>query len=163
MIQWQAETYFLNCYAISVQINMSILLGRWWVGSHAADHSTMSIGRQHLDQGQDSVQKIRAVLRFLLSSLGDYQPCQHSLPVQDLRPVDRYMLHLLHAHAEKVCSVSGKPLPSSLAHPWPEDLYVICPFHSHSQLRYLPLLLLLPNSVTLHTCSQILSSSHLLP
>lgn len=75
---------------------------RWWVGSHAADHSTMSIGRQHLEQGKDSVQKIRAVLRFLLSSLGDYQPCHHSLPVSDLRPIDRYMLHLLHGHTQKV-------------------------------------------------------------
>ncbi|KAG0722718.1 Isoleucine--tRNA ligase, mitochondrial [Chionoecetes opilio] len=75
---------------------------RWWVGSHAADHSTMTIGQQHLEQGRDSVQKLRAVLRFLLASLQDYQPCQHSLPVQDLRPIDRYMLHLLHAHIQKV-------------------------------------------------------------
>uniref|UniRef100_A0A0P4W8B8 isoleucine--tRNA ligase n=1 Tax=Scylla olivacea TaxID=85551 RepID=A0A0P4W8B8_SCYOL len=75
---------------------------RWWVGSHAADHSTMSIGQQHLEQGRDSVQKIRAVLRFLLGSVRDYQPCQHSLPVQDLRPIDRYMLHLLHGHIQKI-------------------------------------------------------------
>lgn len=91
---------------INVQISINVLWDRWWVGNHAADHSTMSIGRQHLEQGKDSVQKIRAVLRFLLSSLGDYQPCQHSLPVPDLRPIDRYMLHLLHGHTQKVCSVS---------------------------------------------------------
>ena len=68
----------------------------------------MSIGKQYLDQGRDNLQKIRATLRFLLASLGDYQPCHHSLPVQDLRPIDRYMLHLLHAHIQKVVSLSDQ-------------------------------------------------------
>ncbi|XP_042224774.1 isoleucine--tRNA ligase, mitochondrial-like isoform X2 [Homarus americanus] len=75
---------------------------RWWVASHSTNHANMTIGKRILDQSKESVQKVRAVLRFLLASLGDYNPCEHSLPVADLRPVDQYMLHLIHEHTEKI-------------------------------------------------------------
>ncbi|XP_042858858.1 isoleucine--tRNA ligase, mitochondrial-like [Penaeus japonicus] len=75
---------------------------RWWVASHATNHTNLTVGKNILDQCKESVQKVRAVLRFLLASLGDYQPCEHSLAVADLKPMDQYMLHLLKGHIERV-------------------------------------------------------------
>ncbi|XP_053631589.1 isoleucine--tRNA ligase, mitochondrial isoform X2 [Cherax quadricarinatus] len=75
---------------------------KWWVASHSTNHANMTIGKQILDQSKESVQKVRAVLRFLLASLGDYNPCEHSLPVSDLKPLDQYMLHLLYGHIDKI-------------------------------------------------------------
>ncbi|XP_066952788.1 isoleucine--tRNA ligase, mitochondrial isoform X1 [Macrobrachium rosenbergii] len=75
---------------------------RWWVAGHVTNTSMVKVGKNILDSCSKQVQKVRLTLRFLLSALGDYQPSQHSLPVSALRPVDQYMLHLLHNHTEKV-------------------------------------------------------------
>jgi len=41
----------------------------------------------------DAYRKIRNTLRFLLGNLFDFQQARDALPVEDLRPLDRYMLH----------------------------------------------------------------------
>ncbi|XP_045588344.2 isoleucine--tRNA ligase, mitochondrial isoform X1 [Procambarus clarkii] len=75
---------------------------RWWVAGHSTNHTNMTIGKRILEQSKDNVQKVRAILRYLLATLRDYDPSEHSLPVLDLKPLDQYMLHLLFGHIEKV-------------------------------------------------------------
>ncbi|KAK3863972.1 hypothetical protein Pcinc_030300 [Petrolisthes cinctipes] len=77
---------------------------RWWVASRASDNAASRIGARQLGEVQQAVQRVRAVVRYLLGCLsgGQYIPSFHSLPTTDLRPFDRYILHLLHGHVNQV-------------------------------------------------------------
>ena len=43
----------------------------------------------------DVYRKLRGTLRFLLGNLSDFEPLQHSVPLEQLHRVDRYMLKRL--------------------------------------------------------------------
>lgn len=101
-ILWNRIVVSVTGIDIAILSMLKYIFCRWWVASHATNHTNLTVGKNILDQCKESVQKVRAVLRFLLASLGDYQPCEHSLAVADLKPMDQYMLHLLKGHIERV-------------------------------------------------------------
>jgi len=66
---------------------------RLWVA--ATDYSgEMSIGDEILKRVVESYRRIRNTLRFLLANASDFEPAQHSVPVEQLLEIDRYALAL---------------------------------------------------------------------
>jgi isoleucyl-tRNA synthetase len=53
------------------------------------------ISEKILKQLTDAYRRIRNTSRFLLGNLSDFDPAAHTLPVDQLLPIDRYALHSL--------------------------------------------------------------------
>jgi isoleucyl-tRNA synthetase len=66
---------------------------RLWVAS--TDYSgELSISEEILKRVTESYRRIRNTLRFLLANLADYDPEQHTLPVDEWLEIDRYAVAL---------------------------------------------------------------------
>lgn len=65
---------------------------RWWVAAHAAQHTSIAVGSSILDQSRESVQRIRAVLKYLLGIVGKHGTEFPSCLPQNLTHLDRYIL-----------------------------------------------------------------------
>ena len=64
---------------------------RLWVAT--TDYSgELTISDEILKRVVESYRRIRNTLKFLLANLADFDPAQHSLPVEDWLEIDRYML-----------------------------------------------------------------------
>ncbi|BAN35940.1 isoleucyl-tRNA synthetase [Sulfuricella denitrificans skB26] len=64
---------------------------RLWVAS--TDYSgELTISDEILKRVSESYRRIRNTLRFLLSNIADFDPAQHSLPVEEWLEIDRYAL-----------------------------------------------------------------------
>ena len=66
---------------------------RLWVASENYQED-MRISDEILSRLVDAYRKIRNTCRFLLGVLADFDPSQDSVPLAQLRPVDRYAMHL---------------------------------------------------------------------
>jgi len=64
---------------------------RWWAAS--CDYSEdIRISKEILDRSADAYRKIRNTLRFLLGALADFDPAKDAVAVEDLAPLDRWVL-----------------------------------------------------------------------
>lgn len=79
---------------------MFFIYCRWWVAQHSTQH-TVHVGNKVLEDSADTVQKVRAILRFLVGTISNMtivDQQEHSL-----RTLDKYMLHLLWTLNSEVC------------------------------------------------------------
>ncbi|MCM2249637.1 MAG: isoleucine--tRNA ligase [Geothrix sp.] len=64
---------------------------RWWAAS--CDYSEdIRISKEILDRSADAYRKIRNTLRFLLGALADFDPVKNAVPLEDLAPLDQWVL-----------------------------------------------------------------------
>ncbi|WP_018951516.1 isoleucine--tRNA ligase [Thioalkalivibrio sp. AKL12] len=64
---------------------------RLWVA--ATDFSgEMAISKDILDRTADAYRRIRNTTRFLLGNLNGFEPAEHALPLEDLLPLDRWIV-----------------------------------------------------------------------
>ena len=64
---------------------------RLWVAS--TDYSgELTISDEILKRVTESYRRVRNTLRFLLSNIADFEPAQHTLPVEEWLEIDRYAL-----------------------------------------------------------------------
>jgi len=74
---------------------------RLWVG--LSDYSDdVRLSTNLLAGPAESYRKIRNTLRYLLGNTCDFDPVRHSVPVQDMPEMDRYLLHRLQALVAEV-------------------------------------------------------------
>lgn len=74
---------------------------RLWVAS--ADYSKdVLVGKTILAQVSDVYRKLRGTLRFMLGTLDDFKPAEHTVPFDELPALDRYILAKLGDLVEKV-------------------------------------------------------------
>ncbi|XP_064623018.1 isoleucine--tRNA ligase, mitochondrial-like [Lineus longissimus] len=74
---------------------------RWWAARYHTENS-IEIGPTVLEQSNETIYKLRKVLRFLLGNLNDFNLDEHEVGMGDLLPQDQYMLHQLHGFVTKV-------------------------------------------------------------
>uniref|UniRef100_T1IPW0 isoleucine--tRNA ligase n=1 Tax=Strigamia maritima TaxID=126957 RepID=T1IPW0_STRMM len=74
---------------------------RWWVATHVVEHSSVCIKQEILHECSQVVQKIRGVLRYLLSNLSDFDPSKDLISLEKMELIDRYILHLLYEYRQK--------------------------------------------------------------
>ena len=64
---------------------------RLWVSG--VDYSTdVCLGQNIIKQVSETLRKLRNTLRFLIGNLGDFDPNQDAIPIEQLPSIDRYML-----------------------------------------------------------------------
>jgi isoleucyl-tRNA synthetase len=64
---------------------------RLWVS--ISDYTTdIPFGPQILSRTSEAYRKIRNTARFLLANLSDFDPTQHAVPLEQLQPLDRWIL-----------------------------------------------------------------------
>src|SRR5690625_2970161 len=69
---------------------------RLWVA--AADYrQEMNVSDEILKRVADAYRRIRNTARFLLGNLSDFDPDSHTLPFDQLLPLDRYAVALAHS------------------------------------------------------------------
>ncbi|XP_063995593.1 isoleucine--tRNA ligase, mitochondrial [Diachasmimorpha longicaudata] len=74
---------------------------RWWVASHGVQHTQIPITEGIFKESADNVQKIRAVLRFLLGALHEEDSDAGEIKTEYLL-LDRFMLHRLYHFNKEV-------------------------------------------------------------
>ncbi|MDP2829296.1 MAG: isoleucine--tRNA ligase [Sulfuricellaceae bacterium] len=80
---------------------------RLWVA--ATDYSgELTISDEILKRVTESYRRIRNTLRFLLANLADFDPAQHSLPVEEWLEIDRYALARAAAFQQEVTADYGR-------------------------------------------------------
>lgn len=67
---------------------------RWWVAHHATQHTSIPVGQTTLQGSAESVQKIRATLKYLVGCLGT-SDLRSEIDLTQLRIIDRYFLNSL--------------------------------------------------------------------
>ncbi|KAK2577144.1 hypothetical protein KPH14_003304 [Odynerus spinipes] len=72
---------------------------RWWVGSHACQHTQVFVTEETLQESKESVQRIRAVLRFLLGTL---HPRMESVTEPKFLHLDKNMLYRLYHYNKQI-------------------------------------------------------------
>lgn len=75
--------------------------GRWWVASHATQHTLVPMKSTLLQGSAETVGKLRLVFRFLLGVLHTYDRSKSTTVEPQYHHLDRYILHqLYHYHQE---------------------------------------------------------------
>ncbi|XP_041828619.1 isoleucine--tRNA ligase, mitochondrial isoform X2 [Melanotaenia boesemani] len=74
---------------------------RWWVAESNV-FSEVQIGPNALNSAQDSINKLRNTLRFLLGNLQGFDPRVQAVDPKQMHYIDQYMLHLLREYGMKV-------------------------------------------------------------
>ncbi|XP_072221720.1 isoleucine--tRNA ligase, mitochondrial isoform X1 [Leuresthes tenuis] len=74
---------------------------RWWV-AESNIFSEIQIGSNALNSAQDSINKLRNTLRFLLGNLQGFDPRVQAVDPKQMHYIDQYMLHLLREYSMKV-------------------------------------------------------------
>ncbi|XP_015111300.1 isoleucine--tRNA ligase, mitochondrial [Diachasma alloeum] len=77
---------------------------RWWVASHGVQHTQIPIGEGIFKESAESVQRIRAILRFLLGALHEEVSGGAEVKAEYLL-LDRFMLHKLYHFNREVQSL----------------------------------------------------------
>nr|XP_031845891.1 isoleucine--tRNA ligase, mitochondrial [Nomia melanderi]XP_031845892.1 isoleucine--tRNA ligase, mitochondrial [Nomia melanderi] len=73
---------------------------RWWVASHGSQHTQVPVSKALLDGCEQSINKLRSILRFLLGALHSYHPVMDG--EADYRIIDKYMLYRLYRYNEQM-------------------------------------------------------------
>ncbi|KAL6259758.1 hypothetical protein P5V15_009672 [Pogonomyrmex californicus] len=73
---------------------------RWWVASHACQHSQIPVTTTLLRESQETIQKLRLILRFLLGALYSYS--EEIIVEPEYLYLDKYMLHALHQYNKEI-------------------------------------------------------------
>ncbi|XP_055585708.1 isoleucine--tRNA ligase, mitochondrial [Uranotaenia lowii] len=66
---------------------------RWWVAAHAIQNTSIPVSHKLLQSSAENVQKVRAILKYLLGVISPQQP--QKIDELYLRTVDRYFLNEL--------------------------------------------------------------------
>lgn len=77
---------------------------RWWVASHATQHTNIEVSRKLLESSGESVQKVRGVLKYLLGVVEKIQR-RDDKQVFDVKPtriVDKSILYSTHRFNEQL-------------------------------------------------------------
>ncbi|XP_036398955.1 isoleucine--tRNA ligase, mitochondrial isoform X2 [Megalops cyprinoides] len=74
---------------------------RWWVAESNV-FSEVQIGPNALSSAQESINKLRNKLRFLLGNLQGFDPRTQAVDPKDMYYIDQYLLHLLRQYSIKV-------------------------------------------------------------
>ncbi|MFP4392970.1 MAG: isoleucine--tRNA ligase [Desulfohalobiaceae bacterium] len=74
---------------------------RIWVASENYQED-MRISEKILKQLVDNYRRIRNTCRFILGNLWDFQPASHAMPVQEMLPLDRYILQIMQDKHENI-------------------------------------------------------------
>ncbi len=74
---------------------------RLWVASTNFTQD-VRLGEHILAQVADNYRKIRNTIRFMLGNLSDFDPSKDQVPINEMMPVDRFMLHRLEEVKEQV-------------------------------------------------------------
>ncbi|CAG0921692.1 unnamed protein product [Notodromas monacha] len=74
----------------------------WWAVNYGCDESRIRIGAGILAEVDKDLDKSRNVLKFLLGTLNDFHPDEITLTYEELKVVDKYLLHLV-ADFEQRC------------------------------------------------------------
>jgi len=80
---------------------------RLWVAS-VDFREDVAASENLMQRVADNYRKLRNTFRFLLGNLNGFEPEQHSLPYEDLLPLDQYMLARTRELVEKVSGADGK-------------------------------------------------------
>ena len=80
---------------------------RLWVAS-VDFREDVAASENLMQRVADNYRKLRNTFRFLLGNLNGFEPEQHSLPYEDLLPLDQYMLARTREMVEKVSGADGK-------------------------------------------------------
>ncbi|KAL1495450.1 hypothetical protein AB1Y20_016818 [Prymnesium parvum] len=68
---------------------------RLWVAMVDWKSNNVAVGHTVLQKTRDVYHRLRNSCRFMLGNLNDFDPDKHSLPLEKMRLLDRYMLHQL--------------------------------------------------------------------
>jgi len=80
---------------------------RLWVSG--VDYSgDVCLGNNIMKQVSESYRRLRNTMRYLLGSLSDFDPAQHSVPFEDLPSIDKYVLGRLSATVAEVEAAYGE-------------------------------------------------------
>jgi len=80
---------------------------RLWVSS-VDSQSDVRVSMDIINQVSEVYRKIRNTIRFLLANVGDFDPKEHTVSYDELRPVDQYMTNRLYQMTEKVIHAYDK-------------------------------------------------------
>uniref|UniRef100_A0A182XVI5 isoleucine--tRNA ligase n=1 Tax=Anopheles stephensi TaxID=30069 RepID=A0A182XVI5_ANOST len=83
---------------------------RWWVCAHATQHTSIPVSHKLLGSSAENVQKLRAILKFLLGVVAPDGSRTRARPNVDIQPdrlhhIDRYYLQQLEAFHQTVFSL----------------------------------------------------------
>lgn len=84
---------------------------RWWVASHATQHSQIEVSKRLLDSSTENVQKVRSVLRFILGIVENKKNKNSKLNISDCNDyhtVDRAILYKLNKFDIQMTSLYQK-------------------------------------------------------
>ena len=84
---------------IKVMKQMGADIVRLWVLSTDSS-SDVKVSMELLNQVSEVYRKIRNTLRFLIQNTEDFDPAENSIPYEDLRSIDQYMLNVLDVTVE---------------------------------------------------------------
>lgn len=68
---------------------------RWWVAHHATQHTMIPVSQSTLQGSAESVNKIRATLKYLVGCLGDCDAERTAVDATQLRVMDKHFLNSL--------------------------------------------------------------------
>lgn len=74
---------------------------RLWVSS-VDSQADVRVSMDILKQVSEVYRKIRNTIRFLIQNTEDFSPAEHTVPYEELRTVDQYMMNRLNRTVEKV-------------------------------------------------------------
>ncbi|MFO8032324.1 MAG: isoleucine--tRNA ligase [Desulfohalobiaceae bacterium] len=80
---------------------------RMWVASENYQED-MRISEKILKQLVDNYRRIRNTCRFILGNLWDFEPNSHTLPLQEMLPLDRYILQLMQDKHQNILDYYNK-------------------------------------------------------
>jgi isoleucyl-tRNA synthetase len=80
---------------------------RLWV-SMANFLDDMRLSDETLTRNAEAYRKIRNTFRYLLGNLADFDPAADSVPLEDLKEIDRWALHQLNLLSERVTRAYGR-------------------------------------------------------
>ena len=84
---------------LKVMKQMGADIVRLWVLSTDSS-SDVKVSMELLNQVSEVYRKIRNTLRFLIQNTEDFDPAENSIPYEDLRSIDQYMLNVLDVTVE---------------------------------------------------------------
>ncbi|MFA0924301.1 isoleucine--tRNA ligase [Xanthomonas fragariae] len=80
---------------------------RLWIAS--ADYSNeMSLSQEILKRNADAYRRLRNTARFLLGNLHGFDPLQHQVALDDMVPLDRWIVHRAHELQEKIAAAYAR-------------------------------------------------------
>lgn len=79
---------------------MGVDVLRYWVAAHASQTPAIEIGENILQSSKLDVERIRNACRFIIGNLG--QENMQVVNFQDMKAVDKFMLHKLHNYCNNV-------------------------------------------------------------